>query len=86
MVVEWVDAIEQRERKLLKKEAYNATVAATKKTNLGSVSTQNMYPATSVHTFKKPATCITSTVHTGNPSETKPQVAAGTSPNTTTAP
>jgi hypothetical protein len=85
MVVKWVDAIEQCECELLEKEGYNATVVAAKKTNLGSASTQHTYPTTSAHTFKKPVTRIT-TVHTSNPSEMKPQVAAGTSPNTTMVP
>jgi hypothetical protein len=86
MVVEWVDTIERREHELLEKGAYNATVAATKKTNLGLASTQPTYPATSVRMFKKPVACVTNTVCTGNPSEMKPQVAAGTSPNATMAP
>jgi hypothetical protein len=36
MVLEWVDAIEQHGHELLKREAYNASMSATKKPNLGT--------------------------------------------------
>ena len=56
-VVEWVDAIEKRERELLEKEAYNASIAPiTKSTTSSSTRIPKPSPANSVRSTKKAPT------------------------------
>jgi hypothetical protein len=83
-VVEWVDAIERRERELLEREAYNVIVSTTKGTALGPTRNHETYGASSARTTTKATTRAAGTTRTYSPSGAKSQAASGTTPTTST--
>ena len=83
-VVEWVDAIERRERELLEREAYNVIVSTTKGTTLGSTRNRDTYGASSARTTTKATTRAVGTTRTYLPSGAKSQAESGTTPTTST--
>jgi hypothetical protein len=78
-VVEWVDAVERRERELLERDAYDATVSTTKRTTLGST---RYYRSTTNSGSRTPRTSTTTAnaETTGESNATKAQTDIGNKP------
>jgi len=85
-VVEWVNAVERRERELLEREAYNASVPAAKKPATGPSRSQSTYTANNARTFNKPTARVAITARASGTNATRPQAVGNTTPKTSTTP
>jgi hypothetical protein len=88
MVVEWVDAIEQHEHELLKREAYNTSVSVLvpKRPALGLTRSCTAYDVNNTHMPSKNTTCTANTACTGISDGMKLPINNGTTPKITATP
>src|SRR6266849_3020693 len=81
--VEWVNAIERRERELLEREAYNAIVQTAKRTTLSTQRNRTTYATSSART---PSTSNVRFANTARQYGSKTVAAKGTTANATATP